>query len=135
MDLFEQAILVRPGEEKVLSCSSGQGGKTLVLKIPLREQYYLVESRQVVGWMSPTGFGDSDPESQSCTQEGVGQSGSWMQTNSPNYLEPLFGWIKEIQIFVDKENNVLFRCGLREKIRGYWLRPPKKVNWPFRRLS
>ena len=107
----EQAILVRPGEEKgTFLAPLAKGGKTLVLKIPLPGgQYYLVESRQ------PVGLDKVQPDSgililkvNPAAQEGSGIVRIMdADPNSPNLSRATFRVDQgNRNLFVDKENNV-----------------------------
>ncbi len=107
----EQAILVRPGEEKgTFLAPLAKGGKTLVMKIPLPGgQYYLVESRQ------PVGLDKVQPDSgililkvNPAAQEGSGTVRIMdADPNSPNLSRATFRLDQENRnLFVDKENNV-----------------------------
>jgi len=108
----EQAILVRPGQEKITFLAPlAKGGKTLVLKIPLQmEQYYLLESRQLVG------ADKVQPDSgalilkvNSAAQEGRGTVRIMnADPSSPNLSRATFRLDQENRkCFVDKENNVV----------------------------
>jgi hypothetical protein len=107
----EQAILVRPGEEKgTFLAPLAKGGKTLVLKIPLPGgEYYLVESRQ------PVGRDKVQPDSgilvlkvNPAAQEGSGTVRIMdADPNSPNLSRATFRLDQgNRNLFVDKENNV-----------------------------
>jgi len=107
----EQAILVRSGEEKIAFLAPlAKGGRTLVLKIPLQMgQYYLLESRQLVG------VDKVQPDSgililkvNPAAQEGIGTVRIMdADPNSPNLSRATFRLNQENrEFFVDKENNV-----------------------------
>ena len=107
----EQALLVRPGEEKgAFLAPLGKGGKTLVIKIPLPGgQYYLVENRASVG------LDKVQPDSgllvlkvNPAAQEGTGTVRIMdADPNSPNLSRAPFRLDQENRnLFVDQENNV-----------------------------
>jgi M6 family metalloprotease-like protein len=107
----EQAILVRSGEEKIAFLAPlAKGGKSLVLKIILpKDQYYLLESRQLVG------VDKVQPDSgililrvNPAAQEGIGTVRIMDADPSfPNLSRATFRLDQENRkFFVDKENNV-----------------------------
>ena len=107
----EQAILVRSGEERIAFLAPlARGGKTLVMKIPLQMgQYYLLESRQLVG------VDKVQPDSgililkvNPAAQEGIGTVRIMdADPSSPNLSRAPFRLDQENRkFFVDKENNV-----------------------------
>jgi M6 family metalloprotease-like protein len=107
----EQAILVRPGEEKeTFLAPLAKGGTALVVKIPLAEgQYYLVENRQ------PVGLDAVQPDSgililkvNPSALEGTGTVRIMdADPNFPNLSRATFRLDQNNRnLFVDKENNL-----------------------------
>lgn len=128
----DQVLLVKPGEERgAFLTPLAKGGKTLVMKIPLRRgMYYLVENRR------PIGFDRVQPDSgililkvDPNAQEGSGTVKIMdADPDSPNFSHATFRLDrKNRNVFIDKNNNIaIIPLWSRGENQGVLVTTPEK---------